>query len=90
MVFLKILFVKGRALCSHIGDEEVIRFYVGTLSPRSEGHIHQIDFDEETNHISRKIYKPKVGEIWQIQTAPTADSNLIALTYNDITGTNSM
>lgn len=80
---------QGRALCSHrFGEEEVIRFYVGTLSPRSEGHVHQVDFNEETNHISRKIYKPKVGEIWQIVAAPNpGGSNLLALTYNHITGT---
>ena len=63
----------------------MVRFYAGTLSPRSEGLIHQVDFDEETNHVTRKIYKTKVGEIWQVQCS-ASDLQLVGLIYNEITG----
>jgi len=56
---------------------------VGTLSPRSEGILHELTYDEETHQISRKLHKPKIGEIWQIQVAPYG--NLLAMRYNEIT-----
>ncbi|CAL8131696.1 unnamed protein product [Orchesella dallaii] len=74
---------QGRALCSQAGEEEIIRFFVGTLSPRAEGQIHQLDFSDETNQITRKIFKLKVGEVWQVQCSPWA-SNLLGLCYNEI------
>jgi len=76
---------KGRALCSHTSDQDAIRFFVGTLSTRSYGQIHQLDFDDETNKITKKVYKPKVGEIWHMQCSPTSN-NLLGLCYNHITG----
>jgi len=78
--------MKGRSLCAHTAETESIRFFVGTLSPRSSGgggHLHQIDFDEETNHISRKVWKPS-GEVWQV-ACPPQNKSLIAVTYNSIT-----
>ena len=63
---------------------DTVRFYVGTLAIRSEGQIHQIDFEDDTNQIHRKIYKPKVGEIWQLQAAP--DGKYLGIVYNQITG----
>lgn len=57
---------------------------MGTLAVRSEGQIHQIDFEDDTNQINRRIYKPKVGEIWQVQAAPTGRS--LGLVYNQISG----
>jgi len=75
---------QGRALCSHTNEAETIRFFLGTLSTRSEGQIHQLDFEEETNQITRRVYKPRIGEIWQIQCCPTTP-DLLGICHNEIT-----
>lgn len=62
-----------------------MRFFVGTLSPRAEGQVHQLDFSDETNQITRKIFKLNVGEVWQIQCSSWAP-NLLGICYNEIKG----
>lgn len=76
---------KGRALCSQAGEQEFVRFFVGTLSPRQEGQVHQLDFSDESNQITRKIFRLNVGEVWQLQSCSWAP-NLLGICYNEIRG----
>ena len=84
-VLLLLILLKGRALCSHSVEVETVRFYVGTLGTRTEGQIHQIDFEDDCNQLSWKVHKPKVGDIWYMQSSP--DGKSLGIVYNNISGT---
>lgn len=74
---------QARSLCAQQGETESIRFLVGTQSLKSDNQIHLIDFDDESNIISKYIFLHSPGEIWNIDACP-ADKNILATCYNTI------
>lgn len=49
------------------------------MSPK----VHQIDYDEESNSISKSVYLHKEGEIWSLSSS-TFSHELIATVYNKV------
>lgn len=72
---------QARALAPQVAEPDAIRFFVGTQSLKGENQVHQIDFDEENNHINKNVFYHKEGEVWQI-SASTVDKDVMATCFN--------
>jgi len=76
-----------RALAAVTSETDQVRFLIGTQSLKYENQIHDVLYDEDTNTVSKAIYKHEKGEIWEVNTAP-AEKRLISTCYNEILGGN--
>lgn len=74
---------QARALCPQFGESESIRFLVGTQSLRSDNQVHLLDFEDESNIITKHVYSHAPGEIWHIASSPS-DKNILATCYHKI------
>lgn len=77
---------QARALCSQtistIGaDVAFVRFLVGTQSLQTPNLIHLLEYSEETNNLSKALFKHDGGEIWSINCCPK-NSRLITTCYS--------
>jgi hypothetical protein len=76
IVYLKfvnilILILKTRALCAQTAETEIKRFLIGTQSLRSVNEIQLIEYDDETNTLSKLLYEHNKGEIWHVNSSPS-------------------
>lgn len=74
---------QARTLCPQHGETESIRFLVGTQSLRSDNQVHLLDFDDDSNLVSKHVFSHAPGEIWHIASNPS-DKNILATCYNKI------
>jgi len=74
---------QARSLCAQLGETEAIRFLIGTQSLRSDNQVHLIDFEDESNLVTKHVFSHSPGEIWDIASNP-ADKNILATCYNKI------
>ncbi|XP_074640938.1 EARP and GARP complex-interacting protein 1-like [Tubulanus polymorphus] len=72
---------QARSLTAQVAETDAIRFLVGTQSLRFDNQIHQIDFDDENNQISKNVFLHRDGEIWHISSSP-ANKSILATCYN--------
>lgn len=69
-----------RALCAQATIDEAKRFLIGTQSLKHTNQIHLIEYDDETNFLTKCIYKHEPGEIWNISAA--YERNLFLTCYS--------
>ncbi|CAG2103892.1 unnamed protein product, partial [Medioppia subpectinata] len=66
---------QSRCLCSSSnvdtsGSHGFVRFLVGTQSLKSENQIHLLEYLEETNSLSKAVFRHSGGEVWDVSTHP--------------------
>jgi len=74
---------QARSLCPQYGENDSIRFLVGTQSLRFDNQVHLIDFDDESNIVNKHVFLHKAGEIWHINSCPS-DKNVISTCYSEV------
>ncbi|XP_065072147.1 EARP and GARP complex-interacting protein 1-like [Rhopilema esculentum] len=74
---------QARSLCPQYGENDSIRFLVGTQSLRSDNQVHLIDFDDESNLVNKHIFMHSAGEIWHINSSPS-DKSVLSTCYSQI------
>lgn len=74
---------QARTLCPQLGETDAIRFLVGTQSLRSTNQVHLLDFEDESNLITKHVFSHEPGEVWHIASNPL-DKNILATSYNKI------
>ena len=74
---------QSRSLCSSSNGENssFVRFLVGTQSLKNENQIHLLEYLEESNSLSKAVFRHSSGEVWHISTHPK-HSNLITTCYS--------
>lgn len=74
---------QSRALCSSSNGENssLVRFLVGTQSLKSENQIHLLEYLEETNSLSKAVFRHPFGEVWNVSTN-AKHSNLLTTCYS--------
>jgi hypothetical protein len=57
---------QGRALTALAGDTETdtVKFLAGTQSVRNDNQIHEINYDQETDKASTRVFAFPQGQIW--------------------------
>lgn len=80
---LKINLQKARTLTSQAAETENVSFLVGTQSLKFENQVHQLQYDEEHNVMSKNVFLHSAGELWHMSTSPT-NPELLATCYNHI------
>ncbi|OQV18668.1 Protein TSSC1 [Hypsibius exemplaris] len=74
---------QARCLVSQAAESDAVRFLIGTQSLKHENQIQLIDFDEESNAISRTVYAHPSGEVWNLSSCPF-DARLFATCFNEV------
>lgn len=74
---------QARSLCPQYGENDAVRFLVGTQSLRFDNQVHLIDFDDESNIVNKHVFVHDAGEIWHINSSPS-DKNIISTCYNGV------
>lgn len=75
---------QARALCTQVAETEIARFFVGTQSLKFENQIHQLEYDEENNILSKRVFLHGAGEVWHIAASPI-NPDYISTCYNHLT-----
>jgi hypothetical protein len=57
-------------LTSQLAETEIQRFLVGTQSLKYVNQVHLVEYNEDSNSLSKCIYEHREGEIWHIAAAP--------------------
>ncbi len=57
-------------MSAQLGETEIQRFLVGTQSLKYVNQVHLIEFNEDTNSLTKCIYEHREGEIWHLSAAP--------------------
>lgn len=72
-----------RSLCSSAnGDNSsFVRFLAGTQSLKNENQIHLLEYLEESNGLSKAVFRHSAGEVWNVATHPK-HSQLISTCYS--------
>ncbi|XP_077302861.1 EARP and GARP complex-interacting protein 1 [Arctopsyche grandis] len=78
---------QSRALAPQVGENDAIRFFIGTqcLKPNSN-QIHIVELEEETGALHTKVYQHDLGEIWHIRCSPHDASSFVSCYYNPMAG----
>ncbi|XP_055352650.1 EARP and GARP complex-interacting protein 1-like [Paramacrobiotus metropolitanus] len=76
---------QARCLVSLAAESDAVRFLIGTQSIKHENQVQLIDFDEDTNAVTRTVYGHPSGEIWHLSCCPY-DADLFAACYNEVDG----
>ena len=72
-----------RALAPVEADTDNVRFLVGTQGLKLPNQIHELELDEDTRTLSKRIYGHPEGEVWDICSSPH-DSSLFCTRYSTI------
>ena len=72
-----------RALAPVEADTDNVRFLVGTQGLKLPNQIHELQLDEDTRTLSKRIYSHPCGEVWDICSSPH-DSSLFCTRYSTI------
>ena len=72
-----------RALAPVEADTDNVRFLVGTQGLKLPNQIHELELDEDTRTLSKRIYGHPVGEVWDICSSPH-DPSLFCTRYSTI------
>lgn len=75
---------QARTLASQAAESENVSFLVGTQSLKFENQVHQLQYDEEHNVMTKNVYIHSAGELWHMSTSPT-NTELVSTCYNHIT-----
>ena len=70
-----------RALAPVEADTDNVRFLVGTQGLKITNQIHELELDEDTRTVSKRIYSHPAGEIWDINSSPH-DPSLFCTRYS--------
>ena len=63
-----------RALAPVEADTDNVRFLVGTQGLKVPNQIHELELDEDTRTLSKRIYSHPIGEVWDICSSPHSSS----------------
>ena len=72
-----------RALSPVEADTDNVRFLVGTQGLKIPNQIHEIELDEDTRTLSKRVYGHPAGEIWDISSSPH-DATLFGTRYSSL------
>lgn len=73
-----------RALASLEGQDDSVRFAVGTQGPRASNQIHVVQlYDDDSRNLSKKIWNHPQGEIWQV-SANKCSADVICARYTNL------
>ena len=72
-----------RALAPVEADTDNVRFLVGTQGLKLPNQIHELELDEDTRTLSKRIYGHPEGEVWDICSSPH-DPSLFCTRYSTI------
>ena len=72
-----------RALAPIEADTDNVRFLVGTQGLKLPNQIHELELDEDTRTLTKRIYGHPDGEVWDICSSPH-DPSLFCTRYSSI------
>jgi hypothetical protein len=72
-----------RALAPVEADTDNVRFLVGTQGLKIPNQIQELELDEDTRTLSKRIYSHPEGEVWDICSSPH-DPSLFCTRYSSI------
>ncbi|GBP55939.1 EARP-interacting protein [Eumeta japonica] len=71
-----------RALSPQYGENDAIRFLIGTQSLKPNANqVHVVELEEDTGALHTKVFKHDVGEIWYLRCSPH-DAATLMTTHN--------
>lgn len=76
---------QSRALCALnclSNDVTSVRFAVGTQSLKNENQVHLLEYSEETNTLSKCVFRHQEGEIWHMCSS-NAHPSLLVTCYSE-------
>ncbi|XP_063369560.1 EARP and GARP complex-interacting protein 1 [Cydia amplana] len=69
-----------RALSPQYGENDAIRFLIGTQSLKpGTNQVHVVELEEDTGALHTKVFKHETGEIWQLRCSPHDAATLLTV-----------
>ena len=55
--------LSSRCICSQVGETAFTRFLVGSQSFKQENQVHLLEYDDETNQLTKNMFTHNAGAV---------------------------